>query len=142
MLRFRSAQDGFLYVVAESAGPGNSRSWSWLFPEPAYQSGSAQIMTGTDLTIPTTGQYLQITGGPTTDVVHMLWAEAPPEQIETIKRSLFMRNNGDELSPADAEGFAQAVKRAVKPVEERRQMETFVRASGSIAAVSFSLGHL
>jgi len=53
-----------------------------------------------------------------------------------------MRNNGDELSPADAEGFAQMVKRAVKPVEERRQMETFVRAPGAIAAVSFTLGHL
>jgi hypothetical protein len=142
MLRFQSAQDGFLYVVAESAEPGGRRSWSWLFPEPSYQSGSAQVMTGKDLTIPTTGQYLQLTGGPTVDVVHMVWAEAPLQQLETIKRSVFMRNNGDELLPADAEGFVQLLKQAAKPVEERRQMETFVRGSGSIAAVSFSLGHL
>jgi len=141
MLKFQSAQDGFLYVVAESAEEGN-RSWSWLFPEPSYQSGSAQVLTGKELTVPTTGQYLQLTGGPTVDILHMVWADAPLEQMETIKRSIFMRNNGDELLQADAEGFVQLVKRSTKPVQERRQMETFVRGSGSIAAVSFPLGHL
>ena len=92
--------------------------------------------------MPTTGQYLQLTGGPTVDILHMVWADAPLEQMETIKRSIFMRNNGDELLQADAEGFVQLVKRSTKPVQERRQMETFVRGSGSIAAVSFTLGHL
>jgi class 3 adenylate cyclase len=141
LLKFSSAQDGFLYVIAESPEAGNARSWSWLFPEPAYHDGSAQVTKSKEFTIPTTGEFLQVVGGPNSDTIHMLWTAAPVEEMETIKRSLFIRKGG-ELSDAEVAAFSQVRKLAPKAVDERRQMQTFVRGSGSMAVASFTLGHL
>ena len=137
MLSFSTLQSGYLYVVAESPIADGGRSWSWLFPEPGYHKGSSHVSE--ELHIPTTGQYLEVTGGPNADTVHMIWSETLDERLETVKTQVFL--NAGDLSASNAAVLSDVIRQSAKAVVQQRGMDMFVRSHGSTVATSFTLGH-
>ncbi len=141
-LKFGSTQEGFLYIVAEGANASKGRSWSWLFPEPGYQSGSGELPAGRPISIPTPPDaFIEFSGEPGEEIVYIIWSDKPLEKMEVIKRSLFTRLS-DELSPEEGKSVATLIGAAPSPDQSRLHTDTTVQGTGPVLVTHFTLGHM
>jgi len=140
---FRSSQQGYLYLVNESPPQDGQVTWVFLYPSAAQGAASGQLGFGSMLAVPPGEDFLKLDEQMGTEKVHVIWADAPLEPLERIKKRVFESIQGAGLmTPEEARVTRELVERTSAGVETvRLETGTAIRGPGNVITKTIRLEH-
>jgi hypothetical protein len=140
---FDSPEEGFLYLVAEGPATGAGKSWMWLFPEPFFHMGSAQVEANHSAEVPSDKDaFIDLAVLPGQETIHMIWTAKPAKEVEAVKTMLFERKS-PELSAGEAAALATLIARfSGRSRETKRETRTRISGKDGVIVAEVTLGHM
>ncbi|MDQ6760946.1 MAG: protein kinase, partial [Acidobacteriota bacterium] len=99
---FKSTQDGYLYLINQTPATRKGISWIWLSPDPTLPGGSAAVIPGQTLLLPSVGDGFLLDDMQGTELVYVIWSDRPVPELEGVKAAVFRRKHQSELLPNES----------------------------------------
>jgi len=145
-LKFSTVQDGFLYLLNEGPATNATQVWTWLFPQPDFQSGSAAIRASSSIIVPPgNGQYFIMDKLLGKEKVYLIWSDRAVPELEQVKSSVFLvlGKSGGLLLPAEAAIAHHVVQANSSQVDlAEKDGETMISGKGPIIVKMIILEHM
>lgn len=137
--RFAGGQDGFLYVVNEGPPQHDGPVWTWLFPYPGLNQGSAALSASTPLLLPP-DSFLQLDAMQGQEKVYLIWSD---HDIPELNASVFRAEKSGRIRGRDLPAIRALLAEASSPMEViKADTETIVRGSSPVLVKLITLEHL
>jgi serine/threonine protein kinase len=144
-LMFSSPEPGFLYILNQ--GPSSTRQepiLNTLFPSPAANGGSAQLLPGQELRIPENGSFI-FDRPRGTEKLWLVWSTEALPELESLKRWVNVEDRG-RIRDTSQTQYVQSflTKSTAFSVESRgdgRNLATTLDGNGKILVHLVALDH-
>lgn len=141
-IQFSSPQDGFLYLVNEGPEENGKRTWTWLFPYPTFNNGSAALTADQPMTIPAEAPFVldKMQGR---ELIHLIWTDSMISALEKIKRAVTARHSGGALAVEEIATLEDVIRQnGNRSQAQERATEMTVHAPGPILVKTIALEHI
>jgi class 3 adenylate cyclase len=137
--RFTGGQDGFLYVVNEGPPQKGGPVWTWLFPYPALNQGSAALGASVPLLLPR-DNFIQLDAMQGKEKVYVIWSD---HEIPELNASVLAAEHSGQIRDRDISAIRGILAKASSDVEAiKAETETIIRGNAPVLMKLITLEHL
>ncbi|HEY0077429.1 MAG TPA: protein kinase [Pyrinomonadaceae bacterium] len=143
-LNITSPKDGYLYLINEGLNDRGETALTMLFPNPATNSGSTQVVANQTLQTPSEPGYFTLSGKPETEKIWIIWSSKLIDDLEAIKSQVFSGAGGGEITdPSQAQSVRDIISKhdPSQVVAEKVEKRTLLKGRGDVLVYLAKLEH-
>jgi class 3 adenylate cyclase len=137
--RFAGGQDGFLYLVNEGPPRKNGSVWTWLFPYPALNQGSAAVSASAPLLLPP-DSFIVLDKMQGQEKVYVIWSD---HEIPELSAAVLAADKSGQIRVGDLPTIRGILAKASSDVQViKADTETIVRGNSPVLVKLITLEHM
>ena len=140
-LNVANRDDGYLYLLNESTGPGSLSTYNVLFPESKMNGGSSRVIASQQLQT----DWMRFDDQQGTEKFWIVWSLSPLRELEAVKDFVNERDLGEVRDPVKANGVRDFLKRHAEPkpeiAKDSSNNQTIVKGRGDTLVNFIELAH-